>query len=40
VGEHLAEQLPSATLRIFPGEGHLLLRPHAEEALAVALGPR
>ena len=38
VGQHLAAQIPSATLRTFPGEGHLLVRPHADEALAVALG--
>ena len=38
VGEHLAGQVPSATLRRFPGEGHLLVRPHAAEALAAALG--
>jgi len=38
VGAHLAAEIPSATLRTFPGEGHLLIRPHADEALAAALG--
>jgi len=38
VGQHLAGQIPTARLRTFPGEGHLLVRPHAGEALTVALG--
>ena len=38
VGEYIATQIPSATLRRFPGEGHLLVLPHAAEALAIATG--
>lgn len=38
VGAHLATEIPSATLRTFPGEGHLLIRRHPDEALAAALG--
>lgn len=37
-GDYLAATIPNATLRICPGEGHMLLWNHVAEIMAVAAG--
>jgi pimeloyl-ACP methyl ester carboxylesterase len=37
--EAMAARLPRATLRVFDGEGHFLLRRHIDDVLGVLVGP-